>query len=157
MPIIETETLIHAPRDRVFDLSRSIDLHVDSAAHTDERAIAGTTAGLIEMNQDVTWRARHFGVWQNLTSRITAFDRPNHFRDSMVSGAFSRFDHDHYFDSDSEERTIMKDVFSFDSPFGLLGKIANQAFLTRYMRRFLEKRNQIIKSTAESDDWHRYL
>ena len=32
--------------------------------------------------------ARHFGITQELTSRITAFDRPRHFRDEMEKGAF---------------------------------------------------------------------
>jgi len=39
--LIELEIRIAAPIERVFDLARSIDLHVDSTAGTGERAIAG--------------------------------------------------------------------------------------------------------------------
>ena len=95
MPIIKLETKINAPVERVFDLARSIDLHRDSMSKYDEKAIAGVTSGLIRMNETVTWEAAHFGVRQNLTSKITAFERPWHFRDSMVKGVFKRFDHDH--------------------------------------------------------------
>ena len=70
MPILRLTTHIAAPIDRCFDLSRSIDLHMASTAHTEERAIAGVTTGLIGPGGEVTWRARHFGVWQELTSRF---------------------------------------------------------------------------------------
>jgi ligand-binding SRPBCC domain-containing protein len=87
--VILTEiTLIHAPLERCFDLSRSIDLHKVSTARTGEQAIAGVTSGLIGLGEEVSWRARHFGVWQQMTSRITAFDRPAYFQDTMVRGAF---------------------------------------------------------------------
>src|SRR5262245_9449050 len=97
MPVFELKTDIRAPVERVFDLSRSIDLHRESMGKTGESAVGGVTTGLIGPGESVTWQARHFGVWQRLTSRITAFDRPHHFRDSMVQGAFARFDHDHHF------------------------------------------------------------
>lgn len=156
MPTITLHTWIDAPPERCFDLSRSIDLHQASAARTGERAVAGVTAGLIGPAQEVTWRARHFGVWQTLTSRITAYDRPRHFRDSQVRGAFARFDHDHHFAPEGGG-TRMTDVFDYAAPFGLLGRVAEWAFLTAYMRRFLAGRNAVIKATAESPAWTSYV
>ena len=159
MPVIELTTLIRAPIERVFDLARSLDLHMESTARTGERAVAGVTTGLFGPGQEVTWHARHLGVWQHLTSRMTAFERPRHFRDSMVRGAFARFDHDHYFESmdSAGEHTSMRDVFDFTSPLGPLGILADHLFLTRYMRGFLEERNHLLRQTAEGDDWERYL
>src|SRR3979490_3338364 len=97
MPIIELSTLINAPRERVFDLARSIDAHQDSATGTHERAIAGITSGLIGPNEEVTWEARHFGIRQTLSVRITTFARPNQFQDIMIKGAFKQMAHDHIF------------------------------------------------------------
>ncbi|WP_345742944.1 hypothetical protein [Algibacter lectus] len=71
MPKIKLQTKIKATRNIVFDLSRSIDLHKISTEHTNEEAIAGKTSGLIGIDESVTWRAKHFGVYQNLTSKIT--------------------------------------------------------------------------------------
>ncbi len=141
---------------RVFDLSRSVDLHAASTAQTGERAVAGVTSGLMSLGQEVTWQARHLGISQRLTSRITAFDPPTHFRDSLVRGAFHRFDHDHFF-TRRGEITVMRDVFDFQSPLGILGRIADYLFLTRYLRRFLIARNAVIKKVAETDPWRRYL
>src|SRR5437899_11645138 len=136
MPVIELSTVIRAPRERVFDLARSIDAHQDSTGGTEERAVAGVTSGLIGMNDEVTWEAQHLGVRQRLTVRVTAFDRPRHFQDVMVSGAFKRMVHDHEF-AEHPEGTLMRDRFEFESPLGILGRIANGLFLASYMRRFL--------------------
>jgi ligand-binding SRPBCC domain-containing protein len=156
MPVIELTTSIAAPIDRVFDLARSIDLHMNSTSSTGERAIAGVTTGLIGQEQEVTWRARHFGIWQSLTVRISTFERPTHFADTMVRGAFHRMEHHHYFES-TADGTIMRDVFTFQSPLGILGRIADFLFLSRYMRSFLLDRNRVIKDTAESIGWKLYI
>ncbi|MFL6514039.1 MAG: SRPBCC family protein [Chthoniobacterales bacterium] len=154
--MIDITTRVNAPMQRVFDLSRSVDLHTASTAKSRERAVAGVTSGLMSLGQEVTWCARHFGVWQRLTSRITVFDPPVHFRDSLVRGAFRRFDHDHFF-IQRGEITLMRDVFDFESPLGVFGRIADFFFVTGYMRRLLVTRNALIKQTAESDQWKRYL
>jgi ligand-binding SRPBCC domain-containing protein len=152
MPVIELETRIAAPINVVFDLSRSIDLHIKSTAQTNERAVAGCTSGLIGLDEDVTWEATHFGVRQELTTTITQYDRPRHFRDSMVRGAFRRFDHDHVFETEGAGTTLMKDVFDYSSPFGVLGHVADALFLKRYMTRLLRTRNALVKSVAESGE-----
>lgn len=131
-----------------FDLARDIDLHQRSMSHTGERAVAGVTCGLIGLNEEVTWEATHLFVRQQLTSRITAYDRPHRFRDSMVRGAFARFDHDHIFVS-RDVGTVMTDAFDYSSPLGLCGRFADVLFLERYMRRLLMDRAQVIKSEAE--------
>lgn len=155
MPTIQLTTTIAAPIERVFDLSRSIDLHMHSASGSGERAIAGTTSGLIGLGQEVTWRARHFGVWQMLSVRITSFERPTYFTDVMLRGAFRSMEHHHNF-AQTAEGTIMRDVFTFESPLGILGRIADSLILTRYMTAFLRERNRVIKAVAESDDWSRF-
>jgi ligand-binding SRPBCC domain-containing protein len=156
VPVIDITTRIHAPIQRVFDLSRSVELHTASTANTNERAVAGVTAGLMTLGQEVTWRARHFGISQNLTSRITAFASPAYFRDSLVRGAFRRFDHDHFF-SQQGDITVMRDVFDYDSPLGVVGRIADRLFLERYMKQLLVSRNAVIKAAAETDGWRRYI
>jgi len=147
--IIELSTIINAPIERCFDFARSIDLHLESTKQTGERAVAGRTSGLIGLGETVTWQAKHFGIRQTLTSKIIRFEYPSYFTDEMVNGAFKSFRHDHLFSSVGCQ-TIMKDVFDFESPLGWLGKLANFLFLTRYMRKLLVIRNQVIKQVAEA-------
>ena len=148
MPEIRLETIINAPIDVVFNLSRSIDLHKISTAHTNEEAVAGKTAGLISMGESVTWKAKHFGVTQLLTSKITAFEAPYCFTDEMVSGAFKRFKHKHIFTGVNGE-VLMTDAFDYTSPYGIFGRIADAVFLKQYMTNLLLKRNAIVKEFAE--------
>ena len=131
MPRIEITTVIAAPVETVFDLARSIDAHAASQAQHGEKAVAGRTSGLIEQGEEVTWEAVHFGFRQRLTSRIVAMQRPSYFRDSMLRGVFRKMDHDHFFEA-SPSGTVMKDVFDFTAPFGVLGLLANWFFLERY-------------------------
>lgn len=156
MSVIELALRIAAPRERVFDLARSVDAHLASTAKTGETAVAGKTRGLLGLGEEVTWRARHFGITQHLSSRITAYERPVHFRDSMVRGAFARFDHDHHFDADGDH-TLMRDVFDFTAPLGALGTLADRLLLHRYMTRFLTERAQVLKQLAEGADWRRFV
>lgn len=51
----------------------------------------------------------------------------------------------------------MKDVFYFESPFGIVGKIFNYLVLTNYLKNLLIKRNNIIKEYAESESWKKLL
>ena len=148
MPVIRVVTEIHAPLEACFDLARDIEVHIRSTAGTDEKAVGGVTSGLIGLGQEVTWEARHFGIRQRLTSRITAFDYPRHFRDSQVRGVFRRFDHDHLFVGEGGT-TAMTDVFDYEAPMGWVGRLADGLFLKAYMRGLLERRAGVIKGAAE--------
>jgi ligand-binding SRPBCC domain-containing protein len=156
MALIRVEVEIVASPALCFDLARSVDVHVASAKASGERAVAGVTTGLLNLGDEVTWRGRHFGVMQELTSRITALDRPRHFRDEMVRGTFTRLIHDHYFDQ-TPAGTRMRDVFDFTAPWGVLGRLAERLLLTNYLRRFLEERAQVLKGLAESGEGQRFI
>lgn len=152
MPTITLETSIKSDLETCFDLSRSIDLHQLSTHKTKEKAIAGVTSGLISLNEYVTWEATHFYVRQRLTSKITAFDRPFHFRDEQATGPFQFIRHDHYFEQKGDV-VLMKDIFSFQSPLGMLGRMVDYFVLANYLKRFLVERNAVIKEFAETDRW----
>jgi ligand-binding SRPBCC domain-containing protein len=152
MPTIHLTTFVAAPAGRVFDLARSIDLHRKSMAHTGEEAIAGTTNGLIGLNQTVTWKARHLRKTRILKSKITAMNPPLSFTDEMVQGDFKSLRHEHHF-KQIGNGTLLIDLFTFESPYGGLGKLAERLFLTRYLKNLLETRNKVIKDYAESEKW----
>lgn len=152
MPTIHLTTFVAAPAERVFDLARSIDLHRKSMAHTREEAIAGTTSGLINLGETVTWKAKHLGKTRILKSKITAMNSPLSFTDEMVNGDFKSIRHEHHFKR-IDNGTLLIDLFYFESPYGGLGRLLNRLFLTNYMKKLLEMRNQSIKEYAESEKW----
>ena len=156
MKTIRLETEINANIEICFDLARSVEVHRASTIETNERAIAGRTSGTCQKGDTITWRARHFGIMQNLTVEITVLTYPSHFQDKMVKGAFASFTHDHYFEH-YNGITFMKDLFRFAAPLGPLGWLAESLFLEKYMRDLLVKRNKVIKTIAESDQWREVL
>ena len=157
MVVIGQSIEIAAPIGRCFDLARSIEVHLLGTEKSGEQAVAGVTTGLMGLNQSVRWRATHLGIRQHLTSRITAFNPPVYFQDTMIEGAFRFMQHDHRFVSLSTQRTEMRDRFAFAAPLPVLGLIAERLFLRRYMDTFLRRRNHIIKQVAESDRWAEFL
>ena len=144
-----TITDIAASAEVCFDLSRSIDLHVDSMAASEERAVGGITSGLIRAGERVTWEARHFGVLWRVTSRITEFDPPRRFVDEMEeAGAFAFFRHEHLFEPRGDG-TRMTDVIQFRTGCGPLSPIADLP-AGAYLRRLMHTRNATIRSRAET-------
>ncbi|MCM4161754.1 SRPBCC family protein [Antarcticibacterium flavum] len=156
MPVIKLDTHIKANRYIVFDLARSIDLQSKYVTSSNEKAVAGRTSGLINLGETVTYRGKHLGVRQHLTSKITEIDRPHLFVDEMQKGAFKSLRHEHHFIA-AKDGTLMKDVFIFEAPLGVLGKIASQLVLKSYMTNFLKNRNKVIKDFAESGRWKEVL
>jgi ligand-binding SRPBCC domain-containing protein len=149
MPTIRIATSINAPPERCFDLARDVAAHVRSTIGTDERAVGGVTVGLLELGDEVTWEARHLGIRQRLTVRISRFERPLLFEDVMVRGAFASLRHVHEFVPRDGETTML-DTFTFESPLGPLGAIVDRLYLAGYMRRFLVSRANELKRMAES-------
>jgi ligand-binding SRPBCC domain-containing protein len=149
MPTINLQTHISAPTQKVFDLSRDIDFHQKSASHTQEKAIAGRTSGLIELGESVTWEGVHFGFKLKHTSVISEMEAPIYFVDEMSKGLFKYFRHEHHFE-EVEDGTLMTDTLHFEAPLGVLGKLVSILVLKGYLRRFLERRNAALKVELEN-------
>ena len=156
MPTIHLTTFIAAPVERVFDLCRSIELHVKSMADYREQAVAGTTMGLINLNETVTWKAKHLMRTRVLKVEITAMERPFFFSDEMKKGDFKKMKHEHHFKR-VDNGTLMITVFNYDVPFGNLGKFINTLYLFNYLEKILDHRNQFIKQYAEGNKWQHVL
>lgn len=156
MPTLLLNTPINATPEICYKLSLNVDLHKISTSKTGEHILDGVTHGIMGLGDSVTWKARHFGIWQTLTTKITLAKPYSLFVDEMTQGAFKSMKHEHYFES-TDNGTLMKDIFSFESPYGLAGKLFNLLILEKYMRSFLAERNQIIKEVAESELHNRFI
>ena len=156
MARVHCTTRIDAPRERVLDLARSVDLHERSMDGHGERAVAGVTEGLLKPGDYVRFRARHFRISMDLSAEITDFDRPTHFRDEAVDAPFAEMVNDHRFEREDGE-TLMVDDFRFRSPLGPLGRLVDATVLERYMARLLRSRAAELNAVAEGEEWHQYL
>jgi ligand-binding SRPBCC domain-containing protein len=156
MTKIHLTSFINAPAERVFDLSRSINLHLISTAETNEKAVSGVLSGLINKNETVTWQARHLLKTRRFTSKITEMQRPDFFIDELIKGDFKSFRHEHHFKA-VDNGSLMIDIIEFETPYGFIGKMATVFFLRSYIEKFLAKRNAVIKEYAETQKWKAIL
>jgi len=148
MTVIHLETWIGTPIEQCFDLARNIDLHVESTAGTKERAVAGVTSGLIGLDQLVCWEAFHFGIRQSVTMKVTEYERPGCFVDEMVCGPFKSIKHIHEF-TEGNGKTLMTDVFQYEVPAGILGRLVDHVLIAPHMRSLLRQRAVFLKRVAE--------
>ena len=148
MPRLHLETLIDAPANTVFDLTRDIDAHLQSAGSSRERVIGGKPHGMMSLYDEVRWRATHFGIPLSMTVRITSFNRPHAFEDAMTDGPFAAMRHVHRFEPASGG-TRMIDDFEFELPFGPVGALVARAIVAPYLSRFLRHRASVLKQLAE--------
>lgn len=143
-------TRIEAPIERCFDLARSIEAHNESAAFTEERAVApGRTSGLLEAGDTVIFEGVHFGVRQRVTAKILEMVRPHLFVDELVESAFRSMRHIHDF-REIGGATIMTDALEWRSPFGPLGMVADALVIKSHMRSFLVRKQGNLKRMAEA-------
>ena len=149
MTTINIITKVNAPIQKVFDINRNIDIHQQSASKTNEVAIAGVTSGLINLNETVTWRGKHFGIYLTHKSRMTAMSFYDYFVDEMEEGNFKSFKHEHFFEEQNGV-TTMTDKLCYETPFGFLGQLFDYLFLKKHLTQFLLKRNQVLKGFSEN-------
>jgi ligand-binding SRPBCC domain-containing protein len=148
--IIIMHTSIAAPPETAFDLELDVNAHTESLSFSREAVIGPHSKQLGEGDQ-ITWRARHLGVYWTMTVRISAYDKPRSFADEQVSGPFAYFRHVHRFASGHPGGTEMIDEISFKAPLGFLGWIAERVILTRYLARMIATRNEYLRILAERD------
>ena len=149
-------TFVNAPIDLVFNLVRSMYFHAYSVRNAGESIVDGRMHGLIEMDQTVTFKGKHFGFIQIFKAKIIKLEFPNEFTDVMVKGSFKSFIHVHKF-FDDNGITKMTDEIIYQCPFGYLGKAFDWVFLNSYLKKILKSRVKDIKECCENNEWKKYL
>ena len=148
MTTIKITTTYFATIERVFDTNRNIDIHQQSASKTKEVAIAGITFGLINKNETVTWKGKHFGVYLTHQSLISEMDFPTYFVDEQLKGQFKSFKHQHFFEQ-KENYVEVTDLLEYETPFGIFGQLFDKLLLKKHLTNFIIHRNAVLKNLAE--------
>lgn len=148
MTTIKITTNYFAPIEKVFDTNRNIDIHQQSASKTKEVAIAGVTSGLINKNETVTWKGKHFGVYLTHKSLISEMEFPTYFVDEQLKGQFKSFKHQHFFEQ-KENFVEVTDVLEYETPYGIFGKLFDKILLKKHLTNFILHRNTVLKNLAE--------
>lgn len=137
--------MIGATADAVFDLELDVEAHAASLPGTGETTTTSTGRSILGLGDEVTFRARHFGIWWIMTTKVTVYERPHRFVDEQVRGPFRSLRHEHVFEAHDSTSTRMTDRMSAVLPLGPLGRAAARVMLTPYMGRLLHRRASNIK------------
>jgi ligand-binding SRPBCC domain-containing protein len=146
---ITITTLINAPVEVCFDAARDVALHAASAAFSGERLVVpGRLDGVLETGDLVCFEGRHLGIRQTFCARITEVRRPERFVDEMERGIFRWLRHVHSFER-AGDQTRMRDDLIWETPLGILGRIADKMFLEHHMRTFVTTKQTHLKGLIE--------
>ncbi|WP_254542889.1 SRPBCC family protein [Halomarina pelagica] len=157
MTTIRLATPIDAPAERVFDLARCVTLRENALRPYRLRAAAGVTGDFLRPGTSLVWRGRFFGVPVSYTMKLSTYSRPRHFRERMTEGPFERLIHDRFFEPREGDGTLLRDVYTFESPLGPFGEVVDAVYFEGYLEQILEVVNAELRRVAESEEWRRYL
>jgi ligand-binding SRPBCC domain-containing protein len=153
MYVIKESVHIIAPIERCFLLSTSIEM---VARTIGMRPVAGKTRGLVVADDRLEWRGWKFGLPQRHETLITKYAPPNFFQDTMASGRFRTFQHDHEF-TEIGGQVLLKDTVRFSLPFGVAGRVVGKQVMIPHIRGLVQRRFALLKRIAESEEWREYL
>lgn len=138
------------PADVGAALRTNLDLAVETAAFARHRLrpVRGpglVAEGVIGDGQRVRWAARLFGVLPvRHTSEIAVLEdgaARARFVDTMVSGLFRSYAHEHVLTAQPGGGTLQEDTMTWTSPLGPLGRLADAVAVRAVMRHLLLARN----------------
>jgi len=106
---------------------------------------------------ELIWPGHRAGMQLRYTTRIVAVRPTGYFREVLVTSRhFVHLEHDHHFTTLNDGTRVRDEVrYSLLSP-GPAGLLVSP-LVRRYLTSRIALRNQILKVTAESDVWRRYL
>lgn len=153
MFIVRNSLFVHAPIERVFALSTSIEVVQHELRMS---PVEGRTEGFVQHGDVVRWEGKQLGFHNFHVSEIRNFVPPFGFTDRMIEGRFRQFEHDHYFTPRGAD-TLMRDEIRFSLPFGPAGWAVGAFVMCPHIAKLLNRRFHLIKGLAEGDGWRRYL
>jgi len=175
MNIVRESIRIHAPIDRLFQLSTSLALVQQTLGMQplDTGVPNGLTSGHIVANSRVVWRGWKFGLPTQHHTLITGYEPPHpatdpnltaqaFFQDTQERGRFAFFQHDHHFTEFPDPATHapiteLRDEVRFTLPFGPLGQIAARLLLQPHVRSLCRQRFALLKELAEGEAWRPFV
>jgi hypothetical protein len=154
MSQIHLTTCIHAPADRVFDLSLSTSVHKAILRFYRNGRLEGATEGVIGLQDKMNFSLRFMGRQRVLISRIESMDRPREITSSLVKGrgSFVSLSHRQYF-RPIQNGMLLIDMLEYELVYGSAGRLADKLLVKKFLKKYLESKNRLIKLYAESDKW----
>lgn len=151
---LQMKETVDAPIDRCFLLTCSIALVQEELGMV---PVSGRTSGLVQPGDKVLWHGWQLGMRHHHVSLISGYVRPTFLQDTMLSGRFRTFQHDHHLTELPNGATELCDELRFSLPFGLAGKLVARYILTPHILRLMRSRFHRLRRIATTEAWKHYL
>ncbi len=91
------------------------------------------------------------GIKTTWVTEITHVKDKQYFVDEQRVGPYKMWHHQHFLET-TPKGTLMKDVVSYQPPFGILGKIANQLIIKRKLEEIFSYRTKVLNELFEASN-----
>lgn len=149
---IHLTTFIAAPTERVFDLTRNLAVYKYVFNSRKEKFTSATGTKLLSKGETVSIVAKHFGKERLATLKITGLERPLLLVEEQSKGDLQMYRHEHHF-KPIDNGTIVIDLIDFGVPRDFVGRYLGKIYLKNYLEELTRKRNELIRSYAETEKW----
>lgn len=156
MAAIHLTTFIAAPIERVFDLTRNLAVYKYVFNSRKEKFSSASGANLLVKGETVSIIAKHAGKERLSTLKITTVQRPSLLVEEQVKGDLLSFRHEHHFKS-IDNGTIVIDLIEYGVLRDFVGRYLGKIYLKNYLEELTRKRNEVIRSYAETEKWRAVL
>lgn len=149
---LKQQQILPRPRAEVFEFFA--DAHNLEKITPDFLSFQILTTGPIEMKPGtiIDYSLRLFGMPLYWKTRIEVFEPETCFVDSQLQGPYRSWVHLHEFE-DVEQGTLMRDIVSYELPFGPLGTLARTLFIQKTLARIFDYRRQtVLKLFGSAED-----
>jgi ligand-binding SRPBCC domain-containing protein len=157
MPVIEFETLVHAPLAKVWAFHQDIQSLVKLSPPEDDVTIECADAQLREgsrivinakgpLTSRIEWVAK---IVEQREPRAVVFGEEARFVDVQERGPFSSWRHEHEFEHVDEKTTRCRDRITYRVPLGPIGWLADVIFVRRKLSRMFRYRHEQLRRLLE--------
>jgi ligand-binding SRPBCC domain-containing protein len=117
---------------------------------------SGAGSNVLAKGETLSVVVKNAGKSRMAMIKITDLKRPHSFTEELVKGDLDNFKHEHHF-KPVDNGTIIIDLVDFGMPKDVLGRLFGKIYFRKYMEELLQKRNDIIRSYAETEKWRAVL
>lgn len=143
MAHFEHSSVIQAPRKQVFDFFSDPN-NLEKMIPPGYRVELTSPAVKLKKGSEYELRVSRYGFSVLWGVVVEDFVPGEMFRDRQSHGPFSLWLHTHKFE-DHGQGTLLTDIIEYDISFGLLGKLAQDIFVSRDLRHVFEFRHRRLK------------
>lgn len=144
MALFETSVALAFPPEKVWDfLIRPANL--PRLTPPEAGLFVINAPEILSLGSRLQFKVQGMGQVQEFLHEITAFDPQERLTETMLKGLFGKWHHEHLFDVNSNDETVVTDRIEFEPPSGLLGFLVTKKKILETLEDGFDHRQEQLK------------